>query len=268
METNFDFLSKYWQDLAKIGAFAEKQVFDDPDASISKIGLLVEKITDYIFGYENLPSFINDKQSDKLYVLKKEGILYGDVLSTFYAVKDARNEAVHEGNKDVCDALVCLEDAHYICNWFMKTYGDNNFVSQQFKQPINQEKHSIDLKEKLREQEKIIEELTNTIGLMETEVSKNKENMLLAHAAYVRSDDFKHFVFNEIFVTLMNNKKGLKARDISRIIGIDRSEINSILYKNYFKYFYKDDNCIWHLMDDDNIKTSFVTEYKQRFLKE
>ena len=71
MQSNFDFLSKYWSTLAKIGSTAESYLYNDPNACIYKIGMFAERLVKEIFAFEQLqePDFDNS-HSNRINILK------------------------------------------------------------------------------------------------------------------------------------------------------------------------------------------------------
>ena len=76
MKSNFDFLSKHWSTLAKIGSVAESYLYNDPNACIYKIGMFAERLVQEIFKFENLsePEFDNT-HSNRIKILKQEGLI-------------------------------------------------------------------------------------------------------------------------------------------------------------------------------------------------
>ena len=76
MQSNFDFLSKYWSTLAKIGSTAESYLYNDPNACIYKIGMFAERLVKEIFAFEQLqePDFDNS-HSNRINILKNEGLI-------------------------------------------------------------------------------------------------------------------------------------------------------------------------------------------------
>ena len=54
MKSNFEFLNKYWETLAKIGETAESYLYNDPNACIYKLGMFAERLVQEIFANESL----------------------------------------------------------------------------------------------------------------------------------------------------------------------------------------------------------------------
>lgn len=167
--TNFDFLSKYWQDLAEIGSNAEEYIFSDANASIAKIGLLAEKIVSNIFVYENLPLPAEQTQSNLINVLRREGLIPETIDNILYTIRKARNDAVHNGNKSVDDAKTIVKLGFKLSCWFMELYGDWQFDPPTYFDPY--ESYDDDIQKHLEEQDRKIEELLKHVELMQTEAS-------------------------------------------------------------------------------------------------
>ena len=49
MASNFEFLAKYWPDMAQIGKMAELYLYADANACIYKIGVLAERVAQIHF---------------------------------------------------------------------------------------------------------------------------------------------------------------------------------------------------------------------------
>ena len=96
MASNFEFLNRYWSVLYQIGSAAETYLFSDANACIYKLGMLGERIVEEIFVYDHLPfPQYDDSQSERVRILKREGILPENIDNILYALRKARNDAVH-----------------------------------------------------------------------------------------------------------------------------------------------------------------------------
>ena len=125
MTSNFEFLNRYWPVLYQIGSAAEDYLFSDANACIYKLGMLGERVVEEIFIYDHLPfPQYDDSQSERIRILKKEGILPENIDNILYALRKARNEAVHNGLNDVDRAKQLLKMAYRLSCWFYEVYGD------------------------------------------------------------------------------------------------------------------------------------------------
>lgn len=148
--SNFNFLDSFFPDIAKLGELAERNLFDDPQTTMSKLRLMCERITQNICQIESIKSY-SDKQIDKLDLLNKDNIIPQRVLDHFHSVRISGNKAIHknEGSKD--ESLLRLKQSRNICIWFYQTYSDDiDFEADEFITPIP--------KVSLRETNKVLED--------------------------------------------------------------------------------------------------------------
>lgn len=172
MVSNFDFLKEYWKDLAEIGSNAEGYVYSDPNASIIKVGMIAEKIVSYIFSYEQLTKPLEAIQSNLITILKREGLIPETIDNILYTIRRARNEAVHNNKGSVEQAKTVLRLGLNLCCWFMELYGDWQFEVPVYCEPVQDFGDANEIKLRLEEQEKKIEELLKNVELMQTKASR------------------------------------------------------------------------------------------------
>ena len=75
MVSNFDFLTKYWPDMAEIGKTAEMYLYSDSNACIYKLGLLEERIVSEICKFENVDLPEESSNADRIRYLKSIGAI-------------------------------------------------------------------------------------------------------------------------------------------------------------------------------------------------
>ena len=172
MVSNFDFLKEYWEDLAEIGSNAEGYVYSDPNASIIKVGMIAEKIVSYIFSYEQLTKPLEATQSNLITILKREGLIPETIDNILYTIRRARNEAVHNNKGNTEQAKTILKLGFNLCCWFMELYGDWQFETPVYFEPVQDFGDETEIKTRLEEQEKRIEELLKNVELMQTKASR------------------------------------------------------------------------------------------------
>ena len=140
MTSNFEFLNRYWPVLYQIGSAAEGYLFSDANACIYKLGMLGERVVEEIFLYDHLPfPQYDDSQSERIRILKREGMLPENIDSILYALRKARNEAVHNGLNDTERAKQLLKMSYRLCCWFYEVYGDWGFIAPEYEEPQEQE---------------------------------------------------------------------------------------------------------------------------------
>lgn len=140
MKSNFDFLSKYWDTLAKIGRTAESYLYNDPNACIYKLGMFAERLVQEIFANEQLiePDYDNN-HANRIKILKREGLIDrgGTIDNILYSLRMKRNDAVHKYEDSVDTAKSLLKMTYKLAVWFMEVYGDYNFQAPDFIMPEN-----------------------------------------------------------------------------------------------------------------------------------
>lgn len=134
--SNFEYLNKYYPQLAKFGSAAECYLYSDPNACIYKLGLLSETIVNAVFDIEKL-SIPEDKNTlaMKIRILKREGVLPKIIDDILYALRIRRNDAVHAGLDSIDNAKILLKMAYNLSNWFVEVYIDWQYKSQPFVLP-------------------------------------------------------------------------------------------------------------------------------------
>ena len=169
MRSNFDFLAQYWPDMAQIGAVAEAYLYFDPNACVFKLGLLAECIVGQMLQFERMPASAELTFADRIKMLRREDLLPKNVDDILFAIRKARNDAVHTGSSDLARAKTLLRMAYNLSAWFMEVYGDWNFTAPEFVMP---ECNSIDdYAEQLAAKEKHISELLEQINQIKTAAS-------------------------------------------------------------------------------------------------
>ena len=170
MTSNFEFLSKYWPDLAQLGKTAELYLYADANACIYKIGLLAERIAQEICAFEKIDLPEQTAHADRIRALKYAGLLPERIDNLFYTLRKARNDAVHMGLHSDERAGALLHLAFNLCCWFMEVYGDWNFTAPEYRIPENAAQNT-DLQKLLQSQEDKINALTAVVEEIRTAAS-------------------------------------------------------------------------------------------------
>ncbi len=163
MKSNFSFLEEKWPLLASIGSTAEKYVYTDSNSCLIKLGLFGESIVRLMFVLDNMDEPQEDNtHSNRIKLLKKEGLIPKDIDDILYALRINRNEAAHNGFESVEKAKILLEFAHKLGIWFMRVYGEWDYEPEEFIVPEDSSKDA-DYEATIKNQEEIIKELTKKI---------------------------------------------------------------------------------------------------------
>ena len=136
MKSNFEFLNRYWPALAQIGAAAESYVYSDANACLYKLGMFGERLILEIFAFEHINEpAIDNTHSNRIRLLKREGLIPKKIDDILYALRKTRNDAVHAGADSVEDAKTLLSMTYNLAVWFMEVYGDWGFIAPEFVMP-------------------------------------------------------------------------------------------------------------------------------------
>lgn len=135
MASNFEFLAKYWPDIAQLGKTAELYLYADANGCIYKIGLLAERVAQEVCAFENIDLPEQTTHADRIRALKYADVLPKRIDDMFYTLRKARNDAVHMGLDSYERASTLLHLAFNLCCWMMEVYGDWNFNAPEYKTP-------------------------------------------------------------------------------------------------------------------------------------
>lgn len=168
--SNFEFMSKYWPDIAQLGKTAEWYLFADANACIYKIGILAERVAQEICSFEKIELPDQAVQADRIRALKYADMLPKRIDDMFCTLRKARNDAVHMGVSSQERAAALLHMAFNLCCWLMEVYGDWKFKAPEYKTPENLTQNA-DFIKLLQTQERKLNELMATVGEVHTAVS-------------------------------------------------------------------------------------------------
>ncbi len=155
MTSNFDFMAKYWPDMAQIGKVAQLYLYVDANACIDKIGVLAERVAQEICVFEKIELPEQVTHADRIRALKYADLLPKRIDDMFYTLRKARNDALYLGLDSRERAATLLHLAFSLCCWFLKVYGDWNFNVPEYNAPENTT-HSADFVKLLQAQEEKI----------------------------------------------------------------------------------------------------------------
>lgn len=164
MKSNFSFLEERWPLLSSLGSAAEKYIHADSNTCFLKLGLFGETVVRLMFMLDNISEPDEDNtHSNRIKILKGEGLLPKDIDDILYAIRTSRNKAVHDGYESSEQAQIILEFTYRLAVWFMQTYGDWNYEPIEFALPTDESKE-LDFESTIKEQEEKIKELTEKIN--------------------------------------------------------------------------------------------------------
>ena len=138
MTSNFDFLKNDFPVLANFGYLAEQYCYSDANSCLIKLGMIGETIVNLIFTYDKIPLPNNNTAVARIDVLLRDGFIDRGLCDILHALRKIRNKAAHENYASVNEGKVLLQMAYSLCEWFMQTYGDGNYLHHDFVMPKEQ----------------------------------------------------------------------------------------------------------------------------------
>ncbi|MCK8059724.1 MULTISPECIES: type I restriction-modification system endonuclease [unclassified Fusibacter] len=171
MKTNFIFLKEKWPTLATLGQLSEKNIYQDPNTSLIKLGMFGELLVDFMYAYDDLETPFENTQVNKLKVLKQNDLLPYEIDNILHTLRKSRNKAAHENYSVVNDAMVNNSLAYKLAVWFMKIYGDWQFEEVAYIEPVDQKDK--DLTELLKAETKLLsDEYDLRVNALELELKR------------------------------------------------------------------------------------------------
>ena len=125
MNSNFMFLDQSFSVLCRLGQAAESYLYTDTDACLYKLGKIGEVIVQDMVRLDGVQLTAEaSTHAARIKVMKRLGMLPRDIDDILFALRTARNRAVHTTAEGFADCRTLLEMAYHLCGWFMQTYGD------------------------------------------------------------------------------------------------------------------------------------------------
>lgn len=208
MVGNFSFLASRWKLLSDLGEMSERNVYVDPNTSLIKLRMFGETLTKFMSALEELEESRTMTQVDRLNQLQREDLLTDEIVEMLHTLRKIGNKAAHEaGYGTTIEALACTQLAFRLAVWFMQVYGDWDFPTPDYVQPVRQEiignqeqleqlARSYDEKvERLQQELEAVREQQTTIS---TEVkNKRKTRSKQAGSAFALSEAETRLIIDE-----------------------------------------------------------------------
>lgn len=185
--------------LAQLGALAEKNIQEDSNTTLIKLGMFAEIVVKYMFAYDNLDEPADGKLSSRIVILKRNDLLPDDINNILYSLRTKRNAAVHDGYHSETDGKVLTKMTYKLGIWFMQTYGEWSFEPEQYIEPKDKSETSKieDLKQennKLtvayeQENKKLKETLESLKQQATTEITVKRKKQSQKAALFIELDE-------------------------------------------------------------------------------
>lgn len=169
VKSNFTFLESKWPVLSDLGKLAEKNIYNDSNTTLIKLGMIGEHIVDYMFAYDDLDSPQDNKQITKIKILKNNDLLPYEIDQILYVLRTNRNKAAHKNYSNVEDAKTNTSLTFKLGVWFMQTYGEWDFEPDKFVMP-DESTYT------LLENDEILKDYEEKLLILEEELKKLRTN--------------------------------------------------------------------------------------------
>lgn len=137
-QSNFRFFKTEYPDLLRLGILAERNIYEDPSTSLTKLRIMSEKITLTIGEYESLDYFEDKSQFERLKQFEYEDIVPSEIRDLFHKLRKSGNQGAHQGEATSAQARYMLRQAFYMATWFYELY-EKDEVLIDFKVPEEKE---------------------------------------------------------------------------------------------------------------------------------
>lgn len=135
IQSNFAQLAEHDEQLARLGALAERYFPNDPNTAILKLRQLAELLAQHVAARIGVYTSPDEPQFELLRRLQDEGILTRESAQLFSEVRRAGNAANHAMVGDHAVALSTLKIAWQLGVWFHRTFKDPAYKSGAFLPP-------------------------------------------------------------------------------------------------------------------------------------
>ena len=133
--SNFRFLNTEYPGIARLGVLSERNVFEDPSTSLTKLRILSEQITLAIGQFEGLRNFEELRQFDRIRILENEGIAPREIINTFHKLRKSGNKGAHTDKATSAEARFMLKQCFNLAKWFFELY-ENDEVGDEYIVPV------------------------------------------------------------------------------------------------------------------------------------
>ncbi|AUS09894.1 hypothetical protein C1X05_14390 [Laceyella sacchari] len=132
----FSFLADVSVDLVSLGEQLERNLFDDPHASLAKARVFGEELAKLIAAKEGRTRLVSATQYERLKALAQQGAITEEMRSHFDFVRTEGNKAVHNPKyESIEQALRAHRILYELSVWFMKQYVNPSFMHEGYVHP-------------------------------------------------------------------------------------------------------------------------------------
>jgi len=161
--SNFTFLENEYLALYRLGLLAEKNIYEDPSTTLTKLRILSEQITLMLGKYEGFNDLEELKQFERLNALEQTGVIPNEIRDILHNLRKSGNKSAHTGEASGAEARYMLRQAFYLSVWFYELYEEKD-IDLEFTIP-SKDNNSLHLLEKVKEELETTKDELETLKL-------------------------------------------------------------------------------------------------------
>lgn len=138
MQSNFDFLSGKFPELAEYGRKAEKYLYADNEVCMFFISRIFDNAVKCICSFNDVETD-GTKLAEPINELFKKKAVDESIYLLLEMMRSFRNGNAHNKDYSLNDSMTLLQMSHILCEWLMVKYGQTGYRRKGFSMPENQD---------------------------------------------------------------------------------------------------------------------------------
>lgn len=138
MQSNFDFLSGKFPELAEYGRKAEKYLYADNEVCMFFISRIFDNAVKCICSFNDVETD-GTKLAEPINELFKKKAVDESIYLLLEMMRSFRNGNAHNKDYSLNDSMTLLQMSHILCEWLMAKYGQTGYRRKGFSMPENQD---------------------------------------------------------------------------------------------------------------------------------
>lgn len=120
--SNFTFLEKEYPALFRLGILAEKNIYEDPSTTLTKLRIFSELIALMLGDFEGFQNFEDLSQFERLKALEESSMVPYEIKDILHKLRKSGNKGSHSGDASAAEARFMLRQAFNLSIWFYELY--------------------------------------------------------------------------------------------------------------------------------------------------
>lgn len=124
--SNFKFLELEYPALSRLGILAEKNIYDDPSTTLTKLRIFSEQIALMLGEFEGFQDFDEISQFERLKALEHSSVVPREINDILHKLRKSGNKGSHSGDASGAEARFMLRQAFSLSIWFYELYEEED----------------------------------------------------------------------------------------------------------------------------------------------